>query len=114
MDGAPRRTRRGGRDRGIALSPDAWQDWVSIVMARGTDDVASFLPIPYWVRAAAGLVLALVAGRARAPWCGIGLVVAVTIALPTLWMTALSLLIAIVPLWRSAPARAGTSEMAAT
>ena len=114
MDGAPSRPGRGGRDRGIALSPDAWQDWVSIATARGTDDVASFLPIPYRVRAAAGLVLALAAGRARAPWCGIGLVVAVTIALPTLRMTALSLLIAIVPLWRSAPARAGTSEMAAT
>ena len=49
----------------VILSPDAWRDWVDIVMARGPDDVASFLPIPYGVRAVAGLALALVAGRAR-------------------------------------------------
>ena len=88
----------------LLVSPDAWRDWVSIAMARGPGDEASFLPIPYLVRAVVGLVLALVAGRAPAPWSGVGLVMAVTIALPTLWMTALSLLIAIVPLWRSAPA----------
>lgn len=74
-------------------------------MTRGLDDMASFLPVPYVVRAGAGLGLALLAGRAPAPWSGIGLVVAVTIALPTLWMTALSLLIAIVPLWRSVTER---------
>jgi hypothetical protein len=84
----------------VILSPDAWRDWISIVTARGPDDVASFLPIPYGVRAVAGLALAVVAGRARAPWSGVGLVIAVTIALPTLWMTGLSVLIAIVPLWR--------------
>ncbi len=89
----------------VILSPDAWRDWVSIVTARGPNDVASFLPIPYGVRAVAGLALALVAGRARAPWSGIGLVVAVTIALPTLWMTGLSMLIAIVPLWLPARER---------
>ena len=96
----------------VALAPDAWRDWISIVMARGPNDVASFLPIPYGVRAVAGLVLALVAGRARAPWSGVGLVVAVTIALPTLWMTGLSLLIAIVPIWRLSrgPTAAGSGE----
>ena len=88
----------------LLVSPDAWRDWVSIAVARGPGDEASFLPIPYLVRAVAGLALALVAGRAPAPWSGVGLVVAVTIALPTLWMTAFSLLIATVPLWRSAPA----------
>lgn len=88
----------------VLVSPDAWRDWVSIAMVRGPGDEASFLPIPYLVRAVVGLVLALVAGRAPAPWSGVGLVMAVTIALPTLWMTALSLLIAVIPLWRSAPA----------
>lgn len=97
----------------VILSPDAWRDWISIVMARGPNDVASFLPIPYGVRAVAGLLLALVAGRARAPWSGVGLVIAVTIALPTLWMTGLSLLIAVVPIWRSArePRHGGLGAM---
>ena len=39
------------------------------------------------------------------------LVVALTIANPTLWATALSLLIAIVPLWRSTPLRAPQPAM---
>ena len=83
-----------------ALSPQAWADWIAIVTSRGPGDVASFLPIPYVVRAVAGLVLVVVAGRLRSPWAEVGLVVGVTIALPTLWMTALSLLIAVVPMWR--------------
>ena len=79
----------------LALSPTAWSDWISIALSRGPGDVASFLPIPYVVRAIAGLILAVVVARLPAPWAHVGLVVAVTIALPTLWFTALSLLVAI-------------------
>jgi hypothetical protein len=82
----------------VALSPDAWRQWLEIVATRGPAEANGFLPIPYVVRAVAGLVLAVVAGRLRP---GLGeplLVVAVTVALPTLWFTALSLLAAIVPL----------------
>lgn len=84
----------------VVISPSAWADWVSIALARGPGDVASFLPIPFVARALAGLALALVAGRVRSPWGEVLLVVAVTLALPTLWFTALSLLIAVVPMWR--------------
>jgi hypothetical protein len=84
----------------VVISPVAWADWVSIAMARGPGDVASFLPIPFLVRGVAGLALAIVAGRLRSPWREVLLVVAVTVALPTLWLTALSLLIAVVPMWR--------------
>jgi hypothetical protein len=83
-----------------ALSPQAWADWIGIVTSRGPGDVASFLPIPYWVRAVTGLIVVLIAGRLRSPWADVGLVLGVTIALPTLWMTALSLLVAVVPMWR--------------
>jgi hypothetical protein len=82
----------------VVLSPQAWMDWLETMSNRGPDDVAALLPIPYVVRAVAGLLLALVAGRLRAPWDGVVLVVAVTIAMPTLWATALSTLVAIVPL----------------
>lgn len=84
----------------VVVSPTAWADWASIALSRGPGDVASFLPIPFVVRAVAGLVLALAAGRLRSPWSEVLLVVAVTVALPTLWFTALSLLAAVVPMWR--------------
>jgi hypothetical protein len=60
--------------------------------------MSSLLPVPYITRAVAGLVLAVVAGRIRPSVGEPLLVVAVTIALPTLWFTALSLLVAVVPL----------------
>ena len=87
----------------VLISPGAWADWVAIATARGPGDEASFLPVPFVIRAVAGLALALVAGRVRRPWGEALLVIAVTLALPTLWMTALSLLVAIVPMWRPDP-----------
>lgn len=84
----------------VLVSPTAWSDWISIAVARGPGDEASFLPVPFLVRAVAGLGLALAAGRLRSPWGEVLLVVAVTFALPTLWTTTLSLLVAVVPMWR--------------
>ena len=81
-----------------ALAPDAWRQFVDIVTARGPSEAAGFLPVPYWSRAIVGLALAIVAGRLKARIGEPLLVVAVTIALPTLWFTALSLLVAAVPL----------------
>ena len=40
----------------VLLSPQAWADWISIAMSRGPGDVASFLPVPFLVRAVIGLV----------------------------------------------------------
>ena len=54
------------------------------------------MPLP--IRAAAGLLLALVAGRLPRHVGDPLLVVAVTLALPSLWFTGLSLLVGIVPL----------------
>ena len=82
----------------VALSPDAWRQFIEIVTARGPGETNGFLAVPYVVRAVVGLVLAMVAGRLRPSLGEPLLVVAVTVALPTLWFTALSLLAAIVPL----------------
>jgi hypothetical protein len=82
----------------VVLAPDAWRQFVEILGARGPGDMSSLLPVPYIVRAVAGLILAVVAGRLRPSLGEPLLVVAVTVALPTLWFTALSLLVAIVPL----------------
>lgn len=100
----------------VALAPGAWADFIDILRARGPGDASSFVPIPYIVRAVAGLILTVVAGR-LVPRIGEPLlVVAVVVALPTLWFTALSTLVAIVPLVaagragpRTAPAAAAQS-----
>ena len=88
----------------VVLAPTAWQDFFSVVLPRTGTSVASILPIPFPVRAALGVVLAIVAGhltyRGRSRAAELALVGALIIANPTLWVTALSLLVAIVPLWR--------------
>lgn len=86
----------------VALAPGAWADFLDILRARGPGDASSFVPIPYIVRAVAGLALAILAGRLE-PRIGESLlVVAIVVALPTLWFTALSTVVALVPLlWGS-------------
>ena len=68
-------------------------------LSRGPGDASGFLPIPYVARLLAGIVLALVATRLDSRWGEPLLVIAVVVALPTLWFTALSTLVAIVPLY---------------
>jgi len=91
-------------------APGAWQAFVEVVGARAGVDGGSIFPIPFAVRFVVGATLAVVAGRlalraAREERSQRGaeslLVIALTVANPTLWVTALSLLVAIVPLWRS-------------
>ena len=90
----------------VALAPTAWQDFIALVVPQAGTSEASLLPVPFPVRLAVGTALALVAGQlARQGRQRAGeslLVVALVAANPTLWVTALSLLIAIVPLWRTA------------
>jgi len=94
----------------VLLAPDAWRDFLAIVGARAETDGGSLVAVPYPIRFGAGTVLAVVAGRLGGRRGEILLVVALTLANPTLWATALSLLVAIVPLLRSRPA--GGSDVA--
>jgi len=114
----------------VVASPDAWRGFLDVVGARAGTDGGSWLPVPFAVRFAVGAALTVVAGRlaaraaAGAPTAGFAgaaagqrvpealLVVALTVANPTLWATALSLLIAIVPLWRRPDAGSGGSTPA--
>ena len=84
----------------VALSPEAWDQYLGFVRAIDLGQQTSFVPIPFLVRAAAAVVLVLVASRLVARWGDLLLVLAVTLALPSLWFTGLSLLTAAVPLWR--------------
>jgi hypothetical protein len=82
----------------VALSPDAWRAYVDFALSVDPLQQSSFVAVPLPIRAAAGLILAIIAGRLPR-WAGDPLlVVAVTLALPSLWFTGLSLLVGVVPL----------------
>lgn len=95
----------------VVLAPGAWREFLDIVGARaGTDGGSLFPAIPFAVRLAAGVALAIVAGRLAARAAAHGgsawraeslLIFALVVANPTLWATAFSMLVAIVPLWRT-------------
>ena len=82
----------------VVLSPDAWRAYVDFALSVDPLQQSSFVAVPLPIRAAAGLIVAVVAARLPR-WAGDPLlVVAVTLALPSLWFTGLSLLVGIVPL----------------
>jgi hypothetical protein len=94
------------------LAPGDWREFIDIVGDRAGTNGGAMVPIPFVVRFGVGVVLTVIAGRLalRAdPEHGrrnarLGealLIVALTVANPTLWVTALSLLVAIVPLSRT-------------
>jgi len=86
----------------LALSPDVWRQFLDVVVSKGGTSGSSLVPVPFPVRFGLALVLAVVAGRLGNRRGEVLLVAALTIGNPTLWMTALSLLVAIVPLWSQA------------
>ena len=78
------------------LNRGAWVQFVDVTLSRGPLDESGFVAVPYAVRLAAGLAMAVAAGLLASRRLSEALlVVAVTIALPTLWFTALSTLSAL-------------------
>jgi Glycosyltransferase family 87 len=96
----------------VVLAPDAWAQFAEVLRVRGPADASSFLLVPYWVRAGLGLALAVIAGRLRPRLGEPLLVVALVVALPTLWFTALSMLAALVPIVRRTSDRLEASAVA--
>lgn len=82
----------------VVLSPSAWSAYLGFITTIDPLQQSSFVAIPFPVRALAGLAIAVVAARVDRRWGDPLLVVAVTLALPSLWFTGLSLLIAVVPI----------------
>jgi hypothetical protein len=89
----------------VVLSPDAWTGYVDFVRNLDLAQQTAFVAIPFLVRLAIAVILVVVASRLLERWGELLLVVAVTLALPSLWFTGLSLLTAAVPLWRRPPSR---------
>jgi glycosyl transferase family 87 len=82
----------------VVLSPDAWRAYVAFALSVDPLQQSSFVAVPLPIRATAGLVVAVIAAHLPRSVGDPLLVVAVTLALPSLWFTGLSLLVAIVPL----------------
>jgi hypothetical protein len=82
----------------VVLTPDAWRAYLDFVLSSDPLQQSSFVAVPLPVRAVAGLLLAIVAGRLPRHLGDPLLVVAVSLSLPSLWFTGLSLLVGIVPL----------------
>jgi hypothetical protein len=85
----------------VILSPAAWSEYLRFVL--GLDPMArsAFIPVAFPIRVAGALILVALATRLDAVKGQVLLVAAVTLALPSLWFTGLSLLAAIVPVVRS-------------
>jgi hypothetical protein len=98
----------------VVVSPGAWRQFIDVVVAQGGTSGASLLPIPFAVRFAIALALAMVGGRVGGRRGETMLVAGLVIGNPTLWMTAFSLLIALVPLWRRPMAAVRTPPHPAT
>lgn len=94
----------------VVLAPVAWADYLGFVATVDPLQQSSFVAIPFPIRAIVGLVVVVVASRLERRWGDPLFIVAVTLALPSLWFTGLSLLVAIVPIiaaGRRAGRRAG-------
>lgn len=87
----------------VLLSPGAWAQYVDFLRTVDPGQQSAFIAIPFPVRAVAAGILVVIASRLD-EWRGdIVLVGAITLALPSLWFTGLSLLIAAVPIIRARP-----------
>ncbi|HLY12831.1 MAG TPA: glycosyltransferase 87 family protein [Candidatus Limnocylindrales bacterium] len=82
----------------VVIGPNAWSGFLTTIGARGPADISGFLPIPYVIRLVAAVGLTVLAATMKPRWGEPLLVVAITVALPTLWLNALATLIAIVPI----------------
>jgi len=87
----------------VVVGVDQWAAWISFLLQQDPLAQSAFIAIPFPVRAAIGFAVMVVGSQVAPRYGHILLVVAVTLALPSLWFTGLSLLVAIVPLIRHPP-----------
>jgi hypothetical protein len=83
----------------VALDPEAWRSWIAILGTSSSTPATPgwFLPVPLAIRLPAAAVLAVAAPLLGRRWV---VPVAVVLALPVVWLNALAVLAACVPLWR--------------
>jgi len=84
----------------FVLAPDQWRAWIDLLIAdagRPLVTLGWYLPVPLLPRVAAAAALALWGGWTDRRWT---VPVAVTLALPVVWLNSLAILAALVPLAR--------------
>jgi hypothetical protein len=93
------------------LDPAAWRAWLDIIASSSSTPatVGWFLPVSLLVRLPVAAAVVAVAGLTGRAWL---VLVAVTLAMPVVWLNSLAVLAACVPLWRwKAAARTAADEM---
>lgn len=85
------------------LSPNLWQEFLAAIGDRAGITGNSLIPVPYVVRAIAGLVLAVAGGIVGRRRGELLLVLAITAANPNLALNGFAVLAAAVPVWRAGP-----------
>jgi hypothetical protein len=80
-----------------AISPGLWADWVELLVASSTVAIVNFtlVQIPIFVRLPVAAGIAVIAGWRGARWL---MPIAVLLALPAIWVGALTILLAVFPL----------------
>ena len=86
-----------------ALSPGLWREWIEAISGRADVIGNSIVPLPFWMRAVAGLVLAVTGGLIGRRRGELLLVAGVTFANPGLAVQSFAVLIAAIPIWRAGP-----------
>lgn len=91
----------------FVLAPDLWRRWIDLLIAdvgRPLVTLGWYLPVPLLPRLVAAAALALWGGWTDRRWT---VPVAVTLALPVVWLNSLAILAALVPLAQAARPAAG-------
>lgn len=81
----------------FVLAPGSWGEWVGLMLASDAAPIATpgfFIPIPLPVRLAAAAVLVVWGASTERPWV---LPIAMTLALPLLWLNGLATLAGLAP-----------------
>lgn len=92
------------------VAPQLWASWLASIAGRSGIVGNSLIPVPYWIRAATGLGLTVLAGLTGRRSGELLLIVAVTVANPGLSLQGLAVLAAAVPIWRAGPDGRGTKH----
>ena len=85
------------------LSPSLWQEFLAAIGDRAGITGNSLIPVPYIVRAIAGLLLAVAGGIVGRRRGELLLVLGITAANPNLALNGFAVLAATVPIWRAGP-----------
>lgn len=83
----------------VVVSPAAWSDFVEVVSARVAASTGGLVGVPFILRLAAAVTLAVAGGRLGGRRGETLLVVGLVVGNPTLWLVSFSMLAALLPIW---------------